>query len=48
MKVSALGHIEVSGKVAEYNDLKQTLEFGFVTDQTCLAALIADFNTLLT
>jgi hypothetical protein len=47
LKVDGLGRIYVRGQVVHYADIDQSLEFGFVTDQTCLARLIRDFEKLV-
>ena len=47
LKASKLGHVEIKGQVFKFDDIDQLLEFGFVTDQTCLDALISDFSRLV-
>jgi len=47
LKASSLGHIEITGQVFKFDDIDQSLEFGFVTDQTCLDALVSDFSKLV-
>ena len=47
IKATSLGHVEISGEIIKYDDVDQSLAFGFVTDQTCLNALISDFTKLV-
>lgn len=38
------GHLEVSGRLIPHTIPYQELQFGFITDQTCLASFIADLK----
>ena len=41
---NGLGHITVSGLLAEHKEQTQKLQFSFVTDQTALGPFINDLN----
>lgn len=43
-ELNKLGHLEVSGKLIPHSIPHQMLEFGFLTDQTCLAPFVADLK----
>ena len=42
----SLGHVFVTGEIAEYSDPPQSFRFAFKTDKTILAPLIRDFERL--
>jgi hypothetical protein len=43
-----LGHIKVRGLLLQTGRMTQQMEFGFLTDQTCLRPLIRDLQLLIT
>lgn len=43
-KLNRLGHLEITGTLVKYIPLKQELNFGFETDQTCLGPFINDLT----
>lgn len=47
IKGDGLGHLEISGSIVQHGELEQQLDFGFVTDQTCLRTLIPDIERIL-
>jgi hypothetical protein len=47
LKVTATGRVVVSGELFRFGACEQRLEFGFETDQTVLAPLIAELDGLL-
>lgn len=38
------GHLEVRGTMKQHSPIPQTLQFGFMTDQTCLQPFIAEIT----
>ena len=47
LNLDSAGRVTVRGELHEYSALPQRLHFEFETDQTCLAALVADLRACL-
>lgn len=43
-----LGHVQVRGHLLQTGQMMQRMEFGFLTDQTCLRPFIRDLQLLAT